>query len=163
MYPSDDANQCPEVKEEITEMGANLYGDQPGENGHQTFLLENHNAMEFCPQPEIIGDQNSIMNAANLNGHASSNPLVGLGPPPMSLEGAHPAKMVQVEAVNVIAPPPPPPNPPMQPNYISQLATYLAEMVAYLWFSPPKQHKASFPKPSSGFMRFCNDILMTSE
>lgn len=49
---------------------------------------------------------------------------------------------------------------------VSQLATYLAEMVVYLWFSPPKHTRRSasvnFPKPSSSFTRFCNDVLVTS-
>ena len=56
------------------------------------------------------------------------------------------------------------PIPPMQPGYMSQLATYMAEMVVYLWFSPPKQRRApAFAKPSSSFRRFCQDLLMTSE
>lgn len=57
------------------------------------------------------------------------------------------------------------PIPPMQPSYISQLASYLAEMVVYLWFTPPRQGQRAptFPKPAIGFTRFCNDVLMTSE
>lgn len=52
---------------------------------------------------------------------------------------------------------------PMQPNYISKLSTYLAEMVVYLWYSHPQSRRApTFPKPSTTFTRFCNDVLMTS-
>lgn len=49
------------------------------------------------------------------------------------------------------------------PACISQLATYLAEMMVYLWFSPPQKRLPTFPKPTSAFARFCNDILTTSE
>lgn len=48
------------------------------------------------------------------------------------------------------------------PACISQLATYLAEMIVYLWFSPPQKRAPTFPKPTSAFARFCNDILTTS-
>lgn len=51
----------------------------------------------------------------------------------------------------------------MQPGCISQLATYLAEMIVYLWFSPPLKRAPIFPKPTGAFARFCNDILTTSE
>lgn len=53
--------------------------------------------------------------------------------------------------------------PVITPGCISQLATYLAEMVVYLWFSPPQKRAPTFPKPTSAFARFCNDILTTSE
>lgn len=49
------------------------------------------------------------------------------------------------------------------PACISQLATYLAEMMVYLWFSPPQKRAPTFPKPTSAFARFCNDILTTSK
>lgn len=51
----------------------------------------------------------------------------------------------------------------MQPGCISQLATYLAEMIVYLWFSPPLKRAPIFPRPTGAFARFCNDILTTSE
>jgi len=57
------------------------------------------------------------------------------------------------------------PNAPLviTPACISQLATYLAEMMVYLWFSPPQKRLPTFPKPTSAFARFCNDILTTSK
>lgn len=55
------------------------------------------------------------------------------------------------------------PSVPMQPGFISQLATYMADMVVYLWYSEPKQRKAPvFPKPTALFAGFCHDVLMTS-
>lgn len=55
------------------------------------------------------------------------------------------------------------PIPPMQPGFISQLAGYMADMVVYLWYSPPNQKRApTFPKPTDLFAGFCHDVLMTS-
>lgn len=58
----------------------------------------------------------------------------------------------------------PAPAAPMPPGYVSRLSVYLAEMIVYLWYSPPK-HKPSmpFPKPSTGFLKFCHDTLVTSQ
>ncbi|KAK9900251.1 hypothetical protein P389DRAFT_207787 [Cystobasidium minutum MCA 4210] len=51
----------------------------------------------------------------------------------------------------------------MQPGCISRLAQYLAEMVVYLWFSPPGKRAPTFPRPTLSFSRFCNDILTTTQ
>lgn len=81
--------------------------------------------------------------------------LAAVLPPPTSFE----VEALPCASSNT-APPPPIM---MQPSYVSQLATYLSEMVVYLWFTPPSAKRSlTFPKPSIAFSRFCNDILLTS-
>lgn len=53
---------------------------------------------------------------------------------------------------------------PMPPGFVSSLASYLADMVVYLWYSPPGHKRApAFPKPTTLFAGFCQDVLTTSE